>query len=131
VSLFDRGVTVVALSDQKRVEVLTEISDIIVQISDEDLEHMESLAQHVMQFDRQLGDRLLEAHALLIQLHDDVETALERLEPDIEEEIEEDEEIEDEALEVTEAELDEIDEEDEEEEDEDEGRGRTRSRRKK
>jgi hypothetical protein len=127
-----RGVTVVDQSNQKRVEALSEISDIIVQISDEDLEHMESLARQIMRFDRQLGDRILETHALLIQLHDDVESALESLEPEIEEDIEEDEEIEDdEALEIAEAELDEMDEEEDEEEDEDEERGRTRSRRRK
>jgi hypothetical protein len=119
-----------AQSNQKQVEALSEVSDIIVQISDEDLERLESLARQIARFDGQLGDRVLEAHALLIQLHEDVEAALECLEPDIDEEIDEDEEIEDdEDLEATEIEVDDTDAEDEE--DEDEERGRTRSKRKK
>jgi hypothetical protein len=136
--LRQRGVTIVAQSHQQQVEALSEVGDIIVQISDEDLVRMESLAQQIARFDRQLGARLTEASTLLTQLNDDVETALERLEPDGEEE-EEDEEIaveeeeiediaEDEDLEDAEAEATEADAEDEA--DEGKGRGKGRSNRK-
>jgi hypothetical protein len=115
-----------AKSNQNQVEALSEISDIIVQISDEDLERMELLAEQITTFNHELGSRILEACSLLTQLNDDVELALERLEPDIEDEIEEDEEDED--LEAAEAELDEdeIDIEDEEDEEEERGRGRSK-----
>jgi phage host-nuclease inhibitor protein Gam len=130
-------VTIVAQSNQKQVEALSEVSDIIVQISDEDLGRMESLAQQIARFDQQLGDRITEAYMLLTQLNDDVETALEHLEPDVEEE---DEEIdvdednvatidEDEDLEEAEAEAVETDADDEE--DEGKGKGKGRSKRKK
>jgi hypothetical protein len=98
-----------APSNPNQVEALSEIGDIIVQISDGDLERMEALAQHITQFDRELGDRILAAHALLIQLNDEVESALERLEPDTED-MEEDE-----TMEAAEAEANETDAEDEEE----------------
>ncbi len=108
-----------APSNRQQVEALSELSDIIVQISDEDLERMELLAQEIRQFDRELGTRLLETHALLLQLNDDIEVALERLEPDIEEdeedmeEMEEDQDIEPALGEAEEIEeIDDIDEED-------------------
>ena len=118
-----------AKSNQNQVEALSEISDIIVQISDEDLERMELLAEQITRFNQDLGSRILEACSLLIQLNDDVELALERLEPDTEDEIEEDEE--DEGLEAIEAEADEdeMDMEDEEDEEEERGRGRSKRRR--
>jgi hypothetical protein len=116
-----------AQSNQKQVEALSEVSDIIVQISDEDLERMESLAEQITRFNQELGSRILEACSLLIQLNDDVELALERLEPDTEDEIEEDEEDEeDEDLETAEAEADQTDMEDEEDEEEEKGRGRSK-----
>jgi hypothetical protein len=74
-----------ASSNRQQVEALSAISDIIVQISDKDLERMESLAQQITQFDRELGERVLDAYTLMIQLNDDVESALERLESDREE----------------------------------------------
>jgi hypothetical protein len=73
-----------ASSNRKQVEVLSEISDIIVKLSDEDLERMESLAEQITSFDPELGDRILDAYALLTQLNNDVETALERTQPDTE-----------------------------------------------
>jgi|Tabmets5t2r1_1033131.scaffolds.fasta_scaffold212190_1 hypothetical protein len=73
-----------APSNQRQVEVLSEISDIIVKLSNEDLEPMGSLAEQITSSDPELGDRLLEAYALLIQLNDDVKSALEPLEPDTE-----------------------------------------------
>jgi hypothetical protein len=120
-----------AQSNQQQVEALSEISDIIVQISDEDLERMESLGEQITRFNQELGNRILDACSLLIQLNDEVESALERLEPDVDEEDEEevDEEIEDEDSEAAEAEVEETDTEDEE--DEDDERGRPRSKRKK
>jgi hypothetical protein len=113
-----------AQSNQQQVEALSEVSDIIVQISDEDLERMEFLGEQIRQFDQALGNRILEACSLLIQLNDEVESALERLEPDVDEE-----EIEAEDSEAAEAELDEADIEDEE--DEGDERGRPRSKRRK
>jgi hypothetical protein len=115
-----------AQSNQKQVEALSEISDIIVQISDEDLARMESLGEHIARFDRELGSRILDACSLLIQLNDDVEAALERLEPDVDEDIED---IEDEDLEAAEAATDQTDAEDEE--DERQEQGKARSKRKK
>jgi hypothetical protein len=112
-----------AQSNEPQVEALSEISDIIVQISDEDLERMESLGEQITQFDRALGNRILDACSLLIQLNDEVESALERLEPDVEDEVEEED------LEVAEAEAQDIDAEDEE--DEGEGKGRAGSKRQK
>jgi len=97
-----------AHSNQKQVEALSEIGDIIVQICDEDLEHMVSLAEHIMRLNRELGNSILDACSLLTQLNDDVESSLERLEPDIED-------IEDEDLEAAEAATNEMDTEDEEE----------------
>jgi len=73
-----------APSKRKQVEALSEIGDIIVKLSDDDLERMESLAEQITPFAPELGDRILEATTLLTQLHDDVESALERLEPDTE-----------------------------------------------
>ena len=107
-------------SNQRQVEALSAISDIIVKISDEDLERMESLAQQITQFDRELGDRILDAYTLLSELNDNVESALERLEPDVEDM----EEAED--LEAAEAEEIEMDAEDEEDTGEEEGRGRSK-----
>jgi hypothetical protein len=137
VYLIHTGVTIVAQSNQKQVEALSEVGDIIVQISDEDLVRMESLAQQIARFDRQLGDRITEAATLLAQLNDDVETVLERLEPDVEEDEEidvEEEEIEDiaedEDLEDAEAEAIEADAEDEAD-DEGKGRGKGRAKHKK
>ena len=118
-----------AQSNQQQVEALSEISDIIVQISDEDLERMESLGEQIAQFDQELGNRILDACSLLIQLNDEVESALERLEPDVDEEDIDEEEIEEEDSEAAEAELDEADTEDEE--DEGDERGRPRSKRRK
>jgi hypothetical protein len=136
VHLIQRGVTIVAQSNPKQVEALSEVSDIIVQISDEDLTRMESLAQQIARFDHQLGDRITEAYTLLTQLNDDVEMALERLEPDVEEdeeiEVDEDNIItidEDEDLEDAEAEAADTDANDEE--DEGTGRGKGQSKRKK
>jgi hypothetical protein len=80
-------------SSRKQVEALSEVSDIIVKLSDEDLERMESLAEQITSFDPELGDRILDAYLLLSQLNDDVESALERLEPDPEDMEEEDIEI--------------------------------------
>jgi hypothetical protein len=82
-----------AQSNRKQVESLSAISDIIVKLSDEDLERMESLAEQITPLDPELGDRLLDASTLLTQLHDDVESALERLEPETED-MEEEEGIE-------------------------------------
>jgi hypothetical protein len=104
------------------------VGDIIVQISDEDLELLESLAQRISKFDGSLGERILDACALLTQLNDDVESALERLESEMEEEIELDIEEEDE-VEIAEAEVNETDVEDEE--GEPEKKGKPRSKRKK
>jgi hypothetical protein len=81
-----------AQSHRKQVAALSEISDIIVKISDEDLARMESLAEQITPFDPELGDRILEAYTLLSQLNDDVEAALERLEPDTDD-IEEEEDL--------------------------------------
>jgi hypothetical protein len=117
--------TILAQLNPKQVEALSAISDIIVQISDDDLERMESLAQQITPFDRELGDRILDAYTLLIQLNDDVESALERLEPDLEEEEMED----DEDLEAAAAEADETNVGNEE--DAAEERGKARSKRKK
>jgi hypothetical protein len=82
-----------ASSTRKQAEVLSKISDIMVKLSDEDLDRMESLAEQITSFDPELGDRFLDAYALLTQLNDDVETALERMEPDSED-MEEEEDIE-------------------------------------
>jgi hypothetical protein len=79
-------------SRRKQVEALSEISDIVVKISEEDLERMESLAERITPFDPELGDRILEAYTLLSQLNDEMESALERLEPDTED-LEEEEDI--------------------------------------
>jgi len=120
----------VAQSNRKQVEALSEISDIIVQISDDDLERMELLAQQVTRFDREVGSRILEVHALLIQLDEDVETALERLDPGIEEDeyIEEDEDV-DQNL-MYDDKIDDEDAMDDEDEEEADGpRGRTQSKR--
>ena len=108
-----------AQSNQKQLEALSEISDIIAQIPYEDLERMELLAQEISTFDREIGGNILEAHNLLIQLNDAIESALERLEPDLEEDeedIEEDEDM---------VESDDLDDEDEEQDD----RGRSRRKR--
>jgi hypothetical protein len=113
-----------ASSDRKQVEALSAISDIIVQISDEDLERMESLAQQITQFDRELGERILDAYTLLIQLNDDVESALERLESDREE-------MEEGDLDEAETDVDEMAAEGEDEEDSGEGSRSARSKRKK
>jgi hypothetical protein len=48
-----------AQSHQSQVEALSEISDIIVQISDEDLIRMESLAEEITGFNQDLGSRIL------------------------------------------------------------------------
>jgi hypothetical protein len=117
---------VMAKSNQNQVEALSEISDIIVQISDEDLERMESLAEQITRFNQELGSRILEACSLLTLLNDDVELALERLEPDTEDEVEEDEEDEDLEAAEAEADEDEMDTEDEEDEEEEKGRGRSK-----
>ena len=98
-----------APSNPNQVEALSEIGDIIVQISDEDLERMESLGEEITRFDQELGKRILDACSLLIQLNDEVESALERLEPDTED-MEEDE-----TMEAAEADANETDAEDEEE----------------
>lgn len=111
-----------AQSHQSQVEALSEISDIIVQISDEDLIRMESLAEEITGFNQDLGSRILDACSLLTQLYDDVESALERLEPETEDEIEGDED-----LEVAEAEANEM----EDAEDEGEEKRKSRSKRKK
>jgi hypothetical protein len=110
-----------AQSHQSQVEALSEISDIIVQISDEDLIRMESLAEEITGFNQDLGSRILDACSLLTQLYDDVESALERLEPETEDEIEGDED-----LEVAEAEANEM----EDAEDEGEEKRKSRSKRK-
>jgi hypothetical protein len=91
-------------SNRKQLEALSAISDIVVQISDEDLARLESLAQQITQFDRELGDHMLEAHTPLTQLHDDVEVALERLEPQSED-LEEEEDIEAAEAEVNETQI--------------------------
>jgi len=113
-----------AQSRQSQVEALSEISDILVQISDEDLTRMESLAEDITRFNQDLGSRILDACSLMAQLYDDVESVLERLEPDTEDAIEEDED-----LEAAEAEVNETETEDED--DEGEGRGRSPSKRQK
>jgi hypothetical protein len=113
-----------AQSHQSQVEALSEISDIIVQISDEDLIRMESLAEEITGFNQDLGSRILDACSLLTQLYDDVESALEHLEPETEDEIEGDED-----LEVAEAEANETEMEDAE--DEGEEKRKSRSKRKK
>jgi hypothetical protein len=82
-----------APSNRNRVEALAEISDITVKLSDEDLERMESLAEQITSFDPELGDRILDAYVLLSRLNDDLESALERLEPDPEDMEEKDVEI--------------------------------------
>lgn len=110
-----------AQSHQSQVEALSEISDIIVQISDEDLIRMESLAEEITGFNQDLGSRILDACSLLTQLYDDVESALEHLEPETEDEIEGDED-----LEVAEAEANEM----EDAEDEGEEKRKSRSKRK-
>jgi len=109
-----------ASSNRKQVEVLSEISDIIVKLSDEDLGRMESLAEQITSFDPELGDRILDAYALLTQLNDDVETALERMEPETEN-MEDEEDIE-----IAEIEAHETDAEDQE----DAGKEHGKSRRK-
>jgi hypothetical protein len=83
-----------AQPNQKRIEALSEISDIILQIPDEDLERMELLAQQIFSFDREISENILEVHNLLIQLNDAIESALDELEPDIDED--EEYEVEDE-----------------------------------
>jgi hypothetical protein len=111
-----RGVTLVAQSNRRQGEALSEISDIIAQISDEDLERMESLAHYITRFDREAGKSILDLKSLLIRLDDDVEAALERLEPDLEEDIEDEEDdgedVEDDDDEI--AEVNELDDEDDE-----------------
>jgi hypothetical protein len=107
-----------APSNRRQVEALSEISDIIVKLSDEDLERMESLAEQITSFDPELGDRLLDAYALLIQLNDDVESALERLEPDTEDMEEERD------LAIVEIEADKADTEDREHTGREQGKGR-------
>jgi hypothetical protein len=104
--------------NRKQVEVLSEISDIMVKLSDEDLERMESLAEQVASFDPELGDRILDAYALLTQLNNDMETALERMEPDIED-IEEEGDIE-----IAEIEAHETDAEDQEDAGQEQGKSR-------
>jgi hypothetical protein len=107
-----------ASSNRKQMEVLSEISDLIVKLSDEDLERMESLAEQITSFDPELGDRILDAYALLTQLNDDVETALERMEPDTEDmEGEED-------FEIAEVEAHETDAEDQEDAGKEQGKSR-------
>ena len=78
--------------NRKQVEALSEISDIVVKISEEDLARMEALAEQITPFDPELGDRILDAYTLLSQLNEEVESALERLEPDTED-MEEEEDI--------------------------------------
>ena len=112
-----------AQSNRKQVEALSEVSDIIVKLSDEDLERLESLAEQITPFDPELGDRILDASSLLTQLNDDVELALERLEPDTED-MEEEEDVE-----AAEGEANETDMEDEE--DAGKEQGKARSKRKK
>jgi hypothetical protein len=107
-----------ASSNRNQVEVLSEISDIIVKLSDEDLERMESLAEQITSFDPELGDCILDAYALLTQLNDDVETALERMEPDTED-MEDEEDIE-----IAEIEAHETDAEDQEDAGKDQGKSR-------
>jgi hypothetical protein len=106
-----------AQSNRKQVEALSEISNIIVKLSDEDLERIESLAEQITPYDPELGDRILDAYALLTQLNDDVELALERLEPDTED-------MEEEDIEAAEAEANETDAEDEEDLGEEQEKGR-------
>lgn len=109
-----------AQSNKKQVEALSEISDIIVQISEEDLERLESLAEQITRFNRDLGNRILDTCSILTELNDEVESVLDHMELD-----REDEDVgEDEDVEV--AEMDE-----EDKEDEDEEKGRKRSKRKK
>jgi hypothetical protein len=105
-----------ASSNQKQVEVLSEISDIMVKLSDEDLERMESLGEQVTSFDPELGDRILDAYTLLTQLNDDVETALERMEPRTEDMEEE------EHMEIAEIEAHETDAEDQEDAGQEQGK---------
>jgi len=105
-----------AQSNRKQVEALSEISNIIVKLSD-DLERMESLAEQITPYDPDLGDRILDAYALLTQLNDDVELALERLEPDTED-------MEEEDIEPAEAEANETVAEDEEDLGEEQKKGR-------
>ena len=111
-----------AQSNRKQVEALSEISDIIVKLSDEDLERMESLAEQIRPFDPELGDRILDASTLLTQLNDDVESALERLEPDTEDMEEE------EGIEIAEIEAHEPDAEDEEDAGEEQRKARPKRR---
>jgi hypothetical protein len=113
-----------AQSHQSQVEALSEISDIIVQISDEDLIRLESLAEEITQFNQDLGSRILDACSLLTRVYDDVESALERLEPDTEDAIEGDEDLEDAEAIANETEM-------EDEEDEDEEERKPRSKHKK
>jgi hypothetical protein len=89
------------------MEVLSNISHIIVKLSDEDLERMESLAEQITSFDPELGDRILDAHALLSQINDDVQTALEGMEPDTED-------TEEEGIKIADIEAHEMDAEDQE-----------------
>lgn len=110
-----------ARSNRKQVEALSEISDIIVKLSDEDLARMESLAEQITPFEPELGDRILDAYTLLTQLSDDVELALERLEPDTEDTEEED-------IEVAKAEANETDLEEEDQAGEEQGKGRSKRR---
>lgn len=107
-----------ASSNRKQVEVLSEISHIIVKLSDGDLERMESVAEQITSFDPELGDRILDAYALLTQLNDDVETSLERMEPDTED-MEEEEDIE-----IAETEAHETDAEDQEDTTKEQGKSR-------
>jgi hypothetical protein len=107
-----------ASSNRKQVEVLSEISDIIVKLSDEDLERMESLAEQITSFDPELGDRILDAYALLTQLNNDVETALERTQPDTEDMDEEED------IEIAEIEAHETDTEDQEDAGKEQGKSR-------
>jgi hypothetical protein len=97
-----------ASSNRKQMKMLSDISHIIVKLSDEDLERMESLAEQITSFDPELGDRILDAHALLTQIKDDVETALEGMEPDPED-------IEEEDIEIADIEAHEMDAEDQKE----------------
>jgi hypothetical protein len=103
--------------NRKQVEVLSEINDIMVKLSNEDLERMESLAEQITSFDPELGDRILDTHALLTQINDDVETALEGMVPNTED-------MEEEDIEIADIEAHEMDAEDQKEAGKEQGKSR-------
>ena len=77
----ERKVTMTAQSRQKLLDALSETQEIIAQISDDDLDRMESLAEEITQVDEEMGGRIAGLHALLVFVREAVLSTLEDLQP--------------------------------------------------